>query len=155
MQGWARSFLLAARAKPFLLNSPLEMYAHNCTFTQGAIQGDASTKPLGGVFGDGEAQAGAAGCPSVALVNPVEPFKDPCLVLLGDSDAGILYRHAGLANGDGHLTTVLVIADGIVAQIIDQFIGELTDTRNDIVFSQQPYGDVPLICRRKQGSQDL
>ena len=46
------------------------------------------SEALGGVLGDGQAQAGTAGFTRVALVHPVEPFKDPCLMFLGDTDSG-------------------------------------------------------------------
>ena len=91
----------------------------------------------------------------MALIHPVEPFKDPCLMFLGNTNAGVLDCHAVLANGDGNLAAVLVIADGVVAQVVNQFIGKLADTRNDGIFTQQLYGDVPLICRREQGLQYL
>jgi len=33
-----------------------------------------------GVLNNGKSQSGAAGCFGVALVHPVEPFKDPVFV---------------------------------------------------------------------------
>ena len=43
------------------------------------------------VLYNGQSQPGTPGGFGVALVHPIEPLKDPALVLRGDADAGIRY----------------------------------------------------------------
>lgn len=58
-----------------------------------------------------------------ALVNTVEPLKDTVLLLLRDADAGVAHcecRSLVLhARNDGHTATLLIIAHGIAAQIVE------------------------------------
>ena len=56
---------------------------------------------------NGKTQTGAAGFAGVALVHPVEPFKYPRLVFLGNTDTGVLDRYAVFANSDSYLAAVL------------------------------------------------
>ena len=65
------------------------------------------SKALRGVFGDGETQTSAASLAGVTLVHPVEPFKYPRLVFLGNTDTGVLDRYAVFANSDSYLAAVL------------------------------------------------
>ena len=80
---------------------------------------------------NGKAQTGAAGFAGVALVHPVEPFKYPRLVFLGNTDTGVLDRYAVFANSDSYLAAVFVVTDGIITQVVDQFISKLPHTGDD------------------------
>ena len=107
------------------------------------------SKALRGVFGDGETQTSAASLAGVTLVHPVEPFKYPRLVFLGNTDTGVLDRYAVFANSDSYLAAVFVVTDGIITQVVDQFISKLPHTGDDSMFSQQLYGDIPAVrCRQ-------
>ena len=109
---------------------------HNRTFAHSAIQSNACIQSLGSVLGYGQAQAGATGFTRVALVHPVEPFKYPRLVFLGNTDTGVLDRYAVFANSDSYLAAVFVVTDGIITQVVDQFIGKLADAGDNGVFTQ-------------------
>src|SRR5216684_2928876 len=68
------------------------------SFSHGAFHPEASAMCFHDMTGDREAQAGATGLAGTRGIYPVEAFKDPFLLRLWDSDAGI-------GNGD-HNTAI-------------------------------------------------
>ena len=107
------------------------------------------SKALRGVFSDGETQTSAAGFTGVALIHPIEPFENPCMVFLRDTDAAVFRGYTVLAHSDSYLAAVFVVTDGIIKQVVDQFICKLPHTGDDSMFSQQLYGDIPAVrCRQ-------
>ena len=107
------------------------------------------------MLGNGKAKAGAAGFPGMALVHPVEPLKNPCVVLFRNADAGILDNHAASLYSHNHLTVILIVTDSIVTQIVNQFIGPLTNAGYLGFVTMKLHGDITLVCRRDQGLQHL
>ena len=80
---------------------------------------------------DGKSQPGSACFLGMALVNPVEPFKHPFLMLGWNSDAGVLHSDNCLVfvprHGNLHKTTLVIILDRVVAKVIDDFAKESAD----------------------------
>ena len=91
-----------------------ERYGDGGADAHGALQRDLGVMALGHVLDDGEPQTGAAGGTAVAFVYPVEPLKDPLLMLRGNADAGVADGDAVILQGYGDGAVDPVIADGIV-----------------------------------------
>ena len=65
----------------------------------------------------------------MALVYPVESLKDPGLMFPRDANATILDRYAVFADSNNHFPSIFIVADCVVAQIVDQLISQLQDGR--------------------------
>ena len=100
---------------------------------------------------NGKAQTGTAGFPGMALVHPIEPLKDPCLMLFRNADAGILYCNSAVFHGYRHFAVLFVVPDGIVAQIVDELISQLTNAGTDSLITVELHGGSVQI----QGVQQL
>ena len=78
------------------------------------------------VLYDRKPESGTARRLGTALVDTVEPLKDTVLLLLRDADAGVAHCERRslvlLARNDGHTAALLIIAHGIAAQIVEQFL---------------------------------
>ena len=91
------------------------------TLTGDAVQRNLCVVNQGCMLDDGESQPGTAYGFGMALVHPVEPLKNPRLMLRWDADAGIRnsQHHLGIffLNGYGDPAAGTVILDGIAAKI--------------------------------------
>ena len=61
-----------------------ERYGDGGADAHGALQRDLGVMALGHVLDDGKPQTGAAGGTAVALIHPIEAFKNPVLGFLGN-----------------------------------------------------------------------
>ena len=99
-----------------------------------AVQRDGAVVISHGVLDDGQAQSGTAGGLGVALVHAVEALEDAALVLRRDTDTGIGHRDHGVgavtAHGDGDAAAVLIVLDGVVAEVEDR-LGQQTADAGD------------------------
>ena len=80
------------------------------------------------VFDNGKSQTGAAGSLGVALVHPVEPLKDPILMLCGNTDAGIADNQALVFCLNRYAATRNVVLDGIIAEVVNNLLEHSADT---------------------------
>ena len=71
---------------------------------------------------------GTTGSFRVALVYPVEPFKDSLLMLSGNADAGIADNQTVILCANRYTSAGNIIFDGIVAEVIDHFMEHSADT---------------------------
>ena len=100
----------------------LKSNGNGCAFSRCAFQGDLCLMISRCVLDDGKTQAGAAGCLGVALVHPVEPLKDPVLMLGRNADAGITDGELFVFNMNFYGSTRDVILDGIVTEIVNYLV---------------------------------
>ena len=78
-------------------------YFDRSSNTRCAFQFHFGVVVLNGVLDDAQAQAGAARLFGMALIHPIEPFKDTALVLQRDANAGIEHRQNAGFHRDPHL----------------------------------------------------
>ena len=100
-----------------------------------AFQLDLGVVDAGDVFDDGQPQPGAAGGLAPALIHPVEAFKYAGLRFLGDADAVVLDGQSAVtipaAGGDDlDFSTRAIVPDGIVAEVLAQFVQQASATRS-------------------------
>lgn len=91
------------------------------------FQLDAGVVDTGNMLDDGKPKPGAAGGLATALVHPVEALEHAGLSFPRDADAVVGHGQGAVsvpvAGGDDlYLTARAVVADGVVAQILAQFI---------------------------------
>ena len=82
----------------------------------------------GCVLDDGKSQSRTTGSFRVALVHPVEPFKDPILMLGRNTDAGIADNQPVILHLDRHTAAGNIVLDGVVAEIVDDLLEHSADT---------------------------
>ena len=101
------------------------------------------------VLHDGEAQPRAAGGLGVALIHPVEPLKDPVRLPGGDADAGVLHGedHKAVLLGDRdlHGPAVLIVLDGVVAEVEDRLGQQTADARDRNGLAGDSHSDLALL----------
>ena len=99
---------------------------------------------------DGHTQAGTASLLGMALIHPVEPFKDSGLMFSRNTDAGILYRQDGplaaALHNDVHRSVFHIVLHRIVAQILHNLIDHAANTLNAAMVAANPNGNTPLLC---------
>ncbi len=124
---------------------------HIRSFPQRTVDPDRGLMDHGTVFYDGQAQAGTAGLPGVALVYPVKAFKDPVSGIVRNADPGIsdaqedaillwvdLYEHAA---------PFLIIFDRVIDKIVDHFIQDLPESPHPAMNALQAQADIPVESR--------
>ena len=97
-----------------------------CTLTGSALQADFCFMVSRCVLDDGKAKTGTAGCFRVALVHPIEPFKNPVLVFCRNANTGITDNQTVVFCVDRYTAAWNIVLDGIVAEIIDLMLLILT-----------------------------
>ena len=99
-----------------------------------ALQGEVGPVEGRPVLDNGQSQTGASDGFGVALVHPVEPLKDPALVLRRDTDARVRYRElrapVGAGDGDSDPAPRTIVLDGVVAQVADHLVQKLAHARD-------------------------
>ena len=95
---------------------------------------------------NGKSQTGAAGGFAPALIHPVEALEHAGLRLFRDADAVVLYGQGAVAVPGGgrdqlDFSARAVVADGIVAQILAQFIQLIPAALHQGAFAQVGQGD--------------
>ena len=97
-----------------------------CSHAFGAHYIDIFVVRLDDFLYNGKTKSGASGLLGTALIYTVETFKDALLALLWNTDAGILHGQQYMlsVHPDVHADTSarFVVADRIVAQIVEQFL---------------------------------
>ena len=89
---------------------------------------------LGRMLDNGKSQTGTAGLLGMAFIHPVEPFKDPALMLCRNADARIPDAKGGVVSGrDRHSdsTAGYIIFNSIFAKIINDLIQQPPDALPD------------------------
>ena len=81
---------------------------------------------LNSVLHDGQAKTGTAGLLGMALINAIEPFEYLVLMLGSNTDAGVADADLDsvllIGNRNLYMSTLMIVLDGIIAEIIDHFI---------------------------------
>ena len=103
----------------------------------------------GGVLDDGEAQAGAAHFLGVALIHPIEAFKNPALVLRRDAYARIGHvehrKFPFIADGELYTAILFVVLDGVFTEIVDHAAHKLPYAPYEGRTAAKGQGDVILL----------
>ena len=80
----------------------------------------------------GHPQTGTASLLGMALIHPVEPFKDSRLMLSWNTDAGILYHQnrplSAALHHDINCAVFYIVLHRIVAQILHDLINHAANT---------------------------
>ena len=83
---------------------------------------------LNSMLDNGQAQASPPGLAAVALIHPVEAFKNPVLGFLGNPDASIRHLQDRLApvlfDRNLGLALFLVVADAVINQVVGNFVNQ-------------------------------
>ena len=112
------------------------------------LQGEVGPVEGRPVLDNGQSQTGASDGFGVALVHPVEPLKDPALVLRRDTDARVRYRElrapVGAGDGDSDPAPRTIVLDGVVAQVADHLVQKLAHARDPHRSARHLQGDLPL-----------
>src|SRR5699024_9929381 len=110
-------------------------------------------------FHNGQPQTGTASFFRMALIHPVEPLKDPLMVLFGDTDPCVCHADFGaiqcIADPDGYSSAIVIILNSVFTYIVDHFIQNLTDTYIFYRFSGQFHPDIFLERLRGEAAYDL
>src|SRR6267378_3491745 len=114
-----------------------------------ALDPDAATVNFDEMFGDGQAQAGAADFARAGNVNPVEALEDARLVRPRDADSSVGDRegHFGAVGGraDHDLTAGRSVLHGVVQQILENF-GKTAAVSGDVrQWLLQIHGDTQIL----------
>ena len=96
----------------------------------------------------------------MTLIYTIEPFKDPLLIFLCNSDSGICHRYhcpsvSSAGNRHFDLTVLAVVLDRIVAEIVDHLIENLPCTFDPAALSSQCHLHLLLLCPYGKMSLDI
>ena len=105
---------------------------------------------LHGVLDDGQTKAGAAGLLGVALVHTIETLKYFVLMFRSNADAVIadadLYSTLLFRNRNLYLATLIVVLNGIVAEIVNNFLQQSTYTVDNAIIAGHFQRNILQFC---------
>ena len=106
-----------------------ELYLHRRSFPRLALYLYLGVMENRSVLYDGQSESGAADGAGMALVYTIEPFENPIKVFSGDADSRILYGDTRAAVDHIQIqfgfSALLIVFDGVIADIINHFIEHL------------------------------
>ena len=91
----------------------------------------------------------------MALIHTIKTLEYPLPVFSRYPNTGILYGKLAILNGNIHLSTMNIIFNGIIAEIIDDFIQKSSDTLNAEPGAVYAHGNVLFRCAGFQNNCNL
>ena len=117
---------------------------------QFALHSDLAMVILNSVLHDRKAKAGAAGLLGMAFIDTIEALKHLILMFRRNTDAGIadadLNSPLLLCNSNLNFAAGIVVLDGIIAEIVNHFIQQSTDTMDDTIIAGHFQRNIFQLC---------
>ena len=134
----------------FVINSGIKQNRNGSSLVQFTFHRDLTVMILHGVLDDGQTKAGAAGLLGVALVHTIETLKYFVLMFGSNANAGITdaYLNSTLLfrNRNLYLPPLIVVLNGIVAEIVNNFVQQSTYTVDNAIIAGHFQRNILQFC---------